>query len=209
MLKQLYLLFLVTCLVVGCAQDSQFLSDEGRSVSKEKLEAVETLLKNDPDNEALCEEIVVNYIYNKDYEKARHLLARRISQFPNSVNSNYLMGLVYTRQDFIDEAVIYYNKVLELEKNHVPTIFNLAGIKQKKHDYEGARKQYLKVLDISPDDADAHYNLAILYSEFFYDVKSALYHYEKCLKLYQKQKKKTRLLPIIRARIRELKILKK
>ncbi len=209
MLKQLWLLFLVISIVAGCARDGQFLGDESTVVSKEKLEAVEMLFKNDPDNEALFNDLVVSHIYNRDYEKARHLLAQRISQFPNSLNSNYLMGLVYTRQDFLDEAVIYYNKVLELEKNHAPTIFNLAGIKQKKHDYEGARKQYLKVLDISPDDVDAHYNLAILYSEFFYDVKSALYHYEKCLNLYQKQKKNLHLLPIIRARIKELKILKK
>jgi len=160
-------------------------------------------------HEALCQNLVVSYIYNREYEKARHLLAQRISRFPNSVNPNYLMGLVYMRQDFLDEAIIYYNRVLELDKNHAPTIFNLAGIKQKKHNYEGARKQYLKVLDISPDDADAHYNLAILYSENFYDAKNALYHYDKCLKLYQKQKDKNALLPIIRARIKELKIIKK
>jgi len=43
--------------------------------------------------------------------------------------------------------------------------------------------EYKKALEMAPDDADVHYNLAILYDEYLLDKKKAIKHYQAYLKL--------------------------
>jgi len=41
--------------------------------------------------------------------------------------------------------------------------------------------EYEKALEAVPDDADVHYNLAILYDEYLLDKKKAIKHYQAYL----------------------------
>ena len=49
--------------------------------------------------------------------------------------------------------------------------------------YKEARQEYLKCLAINPNDANVHYNLAILYDDKLNMNAKAIEHYQKYLEL--------------------------
>jgi len=72
------------------------------------------------------------------------------------------------------------------DKERLDAHYNLAIVFDKNGMYEDAEREYLKCLDINPEDADVHYNLAILYDDKLNRSAKALTHYEKFLKLRPK-----------------------
>ena len=61
--------------------------------------------------------------------------------------------------------------------------YNLGVILAKQNDFRTAIREFEKVLSVKPDDADAHYNLAILYDEKVKDNNKALEHYRAYMKI--------------------------
>ena len=64
-----------------------------------------------------------------------------------------------------------------------PPSFNLALILTEKRHYKSAIEEYQRVLEINPNDAAAHFNLALLYDEQMKDSTQALDHYRAYLQL--------------------------
>jgi len=191
--------------IQGCAQSKEFRIEKYPPVSAEIIEKLEKKLVSNPKNTAVRNDLIVAYIKNRFYEKARNLLAQSLNENPDNINSNYLMGLVCMRQSLPDEAKMYYEKVLSLNPNHSESIFNLAAIAQYNSNYEKAKNLYQKALEINPNDGDAHYNLAILYDKRFFDYKNAMYHYRRCVDIYRNKNLKQQLVQLVKNRIEELK----
>ena len=53
----------------------------------------------------------------------------------------------------------------------------------EEKNYEGAIKQYKRVIEINPSNANAHHNLAVIYDFYKNEHSLAIDHYEKFLKL--------------------------
>ncbi|MBI3602390.1 MAG: tetratricopeptide repeat protein [Candidatus Omnitrophica bacterium] len=68
-------------------------------------------------------------------------------------------------------------------KELADTHYNLGVILQEQYKFDEAQKEYEKVLELRPDDADAHYNLALIFDTAKNDRNMALYHYEKYLEI--------------------------
>lgn len=60
--------------------------------------------------------------------------------------------------------------------------YNAGVTYDQNQQFELARVEYEKALGAMPDDADVHYNLAILYDEYLVDKKKAIEHYYAYLK---------------------------
>lgn len=60
--------------------------------------------------------------------------------------------------------------------------YNAGFAYDQNQQFELARIEYEKALEAMPDDADVHYNLAILYDEYLLDKKKAIEHYYAYLK---------------------------
>jgi len=61
--------------------------------------------------------------------------------------------------------------------------YNLAIIYENEGRYKEAAVEYEKVLQLSPDDVDVHYNLGIVYDDFIQDNEKAVFHYRRYLDL--------------------------
>lgn len=61
--------------------------------------------------------------------------------------------------------------------------YNMALTYDRSKSYKDAAKEYVEALSIFPDDADSHYNLAVLYDDHLRDKNNAVKHYKRYLEL--------------------------
>ncbi len=71
----------------------------------------------------------------------------------------------------------------ELRADSARLHYNLANLFYERGDYGRSVVEYKKVLEIMPNDAAAHYNLAFVSGEFLGDTETALKHYQEYLYL--------------------------
>ncbi len=76
----------------------------------------------------------------------------------------------------------------QLVKETAKMHFNLANHFLQDKQYDLAINEYNRALTLCPDDAEAHYNLALIYDIGKQDAVSAMEHYRKCLELDPKFK---------------------
>jgi tetratricopeptide (TPR) repeat protein len=70
-----------------------------------------------------------------------------------------------------------------LRKDTIKLHYNLANLFFEQGKYEMAALEYNRVLDLMPQDAATHYNLAFVSAEYLRDYKTAITHYKKYLAL--------------------------
>ncbi len=68
-----------------------------------------------------------------------------------------------------------------LRKDTIRLHYNLANLFFEQGEYEMAAAEYNRVLDLMPQDAATHFNLAFVSEEYLDDYKTALEHYKKYL----------------------------
>jgi len=71
----------------------------------------------------------------------------------------------------------------EIVRQKLDMHYNLALAYDKREMYKEEEKEYRKCLKINPNDANVHYNLAILYDDKLHMNKKAVEHYKKFLEL--------------------------
>jgi tetratricopeptide (TPR) repeat protein len=69
----------------------------------------------------------------------------------------------------------------KLSRDEAKVHYNMGNTYFNQGDYVQAAKEYVRALELSPEDASAHYNLAFVSGEFLNDPKVALDHYKKYL----------------------------
>ncbi len=74
-----------------------------------------------------------------------------------------------------------FNEQLKLDAAKVH--YNLGNMYFRKGEYRKAKQEYEASLNLVPDDASTHYNLAFVSSEYLKDQKTALEHYRSYLHL--------------------------
>ncbi|HHD2753888.1 TPA: DEAD/DEAH box helicase family protein [Clostridium perfringens] len=115
---------------------------------KEAIKTCEALLRNTNDNEILLY-LAEAYLENGEYEKAIETAKNGLKEFSDvnkyvneNVYGNNIIGSAYFSLGELDKAIVYFKKVLELEKNHTYSLENLGDIYWDKADYTEARKYY-------------------------------------------------------------------
>jgi tetratricopeptide (TPR) repeat protein len=86
-----------------------------------------------------------------------------------------------------DEIAKEMSKLVEenqiLRKDTTKLHYNLANMFFEQGKYDMASIEYNRVLDLMPQDAATHYNLAFVSAEYLKDYKAAVLHYKKYLVL--------------------------
>lgn len=72
---------------------------------------------------------------------------------PNQARLYSNIGDCYFNQNLINEAIKYYSKAIEIDKNYINAYFNLGGCYYSKGDIKTARKIWLEGYKIDSNSA--------------------------------------------------------
>ena len=84
------------------------------------------------------------------------------------------------------------------KKEKADMYMELGAAYTKAKDFKSAIDAYKEALELNPDNAEAHYNLGLLYQRYQENTKKALYHFQKFLKLNHSPKKEREVKYLIR-----------
>ncbi|MFA6357509.1 MAG: tetratricopeptide repeat protein [Candidatus Omnitrophota bacterium] len=172
------------------------------------VEEYEKILKLDPRDANIYRRLANIYIYNiKDRERASfyakgyavlndqkassvqvgsigsltNVADKKIapSVKPNDVSQKLVQKnkQKHTQNEDLNEALGTY------EEKALKHYYNLAIIYENVGRYKEAAQEYEKILELTPDDADIHYNLGILYDDYLQKNEKAIAHYRRYLEL--------------------------
>ncbi|MDJ1179664.1 FkbM family methyltransferase [Roseofilum sp. BLCC_M91] len=93
-----------------------------------------------------------------------------------NINQEFQQAYQYQREGSWDAARQGYERVLELDPQHISTLVNLGVLYKKQGEYGQAARLYEQVLQHKPNHVIAHYNLALVY-ELQGRLSEAVRHY--------------------------------
>ena len=99
-----------------------------------------------------------------------------------SIEENFKLAVTNHGQNKLKEAQILYNKILEINPNHLPSLNNLGTIFGKLGEHQKAKDSYEKLIEIDPKHINAHNNLGAIYANLK-EYKKAVNCYEKAIEV--------------------------
>lgn len=119
----------------------------------------------------------------KKFTQASTALNRIMAENPGFTEGWANLALAQLRSGDIAAAKQSANNAFQLEQQSAP-LQNLLGlISVEDGAYKAAEKYYLRALELKPDFANAHYNLALLNDIYYQNIAKAIQHYERYLAL--------------------------
>ena len=121
------------------------------------------------------------YTVEGDYKAAKEHIEKAIEKEPNQAifHSNY-GGLLQTMGKSKD-AIRAFKKSLKIDKKCFQSYYSLGILYTDKKEYDNAIESYISALEVNNDSAEAHNNLANLYSSL--DNSQAEKHYQRTIEL--------------------------
>jgi len=129
------------------------------------------LAQADTDKTSMSEEIEKN---KKEYEELKTSLNSQIEILSSQVSD-------FEKQKAVIEKSLVKFQKSRLTRETAKMHYNLANHFVEAKKYHLAIKEYVRALKLIPYDAEAHYNLALLYDIYRQDYPRALKHYKRCL----------------------------
>jgi len=96
-------------------------------------------------------------------DSARIWSEKMIDAGPENPWGYFYLGSTYVSIDNLDRAEVEYLKARDLDPNLLLNLYRLGNVFRLQEKYETAIEVFEDVLDRRPGDADAHYNLGIIY----------------------------------------------
>ena len=69
--------------------------------------------------------------------------------------ANYYMGIALKAAGKYDEAIVYFEKLLNKTNNHVSALYHLGQDIYENYNYEKAKVYFKQVLEIDPENKNA------------------------------------------------------
>lgn len=94
---------------------------------------------------------------------AKHCYKEVLSAYPNEPNANQLLGLIYSSEAQLDQAITLMRRSLEVNPNQPAVLNNLGNCYKRNGQQNTAINLYNKSLKLQPNYYDAAKNLALTY----------------------------------------------
>jgi len=115
----------------------------------------------------------------KNYNKAIELKA-------DYARAYYYAGIIYVGKKDLDKAIDYFKKFLDLKPsypNNVEACITLAFLNFFKYDYKTADEYFKKVIEYSPDKAEAYYDVGDIYYDRIKNMDKAMEYFKRAVEL--------------------------
>lgn len=125
----------------------------------------------------------INALEAKDYPQASAALIPIMAANPGFIEGWANLALAQLRQGDVAQARQSVGNALQLEPQSA-ALENLSGlISVEEGAYKTAEQHYARALQLNPNLANAHYNLALLNDIYYQNIARAIQHYERYLAL--------------------------
>ncbi|MCP4491387.1 MAG: tetratricopeptide repeat protein [Gammaproteobacteria bacterium] len=128
----------------------------------------------------------------RDYARAKRLFSNFIKSNPSMSGAYINLALIAFREDDFSDVSKLLDQAITLNPIQAQAYHLRAHLHLKNSAIKLALKDYLKAIELIPDYANAHYNLALLYDIFLQEIALAIDHYTIYLSLLDKEDEKTR-----------------
>ncbi len=123
----------------------------------------------------------------KQIQEAEQAFTELTKDFPQYSGPWTNLGIIYANSNRKPLALVAFNKAAVANQDNAAA-WNWIGIlSREQRDYARAQAAYERVLKLQPDNALAHFNLAILLDEYLKRPADALPHYKEYQRLSGKQ----------------------
>ena len=117
-------------------------------------------------------------IKKKHYNKAFIIFKNILEKRPNDLRANFQIGKINYEINDLEKSIFFFKKCNQIQTNTPSILFNLALSLQSMGKINEAKKQYLKLITINPNDIKSYYGLFILDNE---NINSTYYNKLKSL----------------------------
>lgn len=97
-----------------------------------------------------------------EFNEAKKNFQEHLKKKPKDYIALFYLGNLYMKTYDIDKVEKLYLKVLELKKNYIPAIINLAYFYNGVGNLNKAKQYYLRAIEIDPNNINYHYSLSRL-----------------------------------------------
>lgn len=99
----------------------------------------------------------------RELEKAESAIRQVLHAAPEYWEAHHLQGILLAREKRWGEAEVCFRRAHQLNPAHPGPLTNLGNLCTERANYEEAIAYYHKALDLDPNYANAHHNLAVAY----------------------------------------------
>jgi len=169
--------YALTIVVIGCSTGQKaVLTDSNEAQSGTAVKRVTADGRNKYDE-------IKRLILVKEYFVAEAELMRFTTEYPNNAGAWANLGLVYSETHRLEKSEQALEKSIALNGKTAPLYARLAMVYKKRGKIDDSLKMYQRALEIAPDHANTHYNIAILYDIYLQDIARAIEHLERYIEL--------------------------
>lgn len=132
------------------------------------LEYFESSIKQNPHNIEAYNRLGVTYRALNEYDKAIEVYEKSLKISPKNYEAYHLLSIAYLYKNMYPKSLEYAEKYLKLKPDDPESYFGLANIYSAMEDYELARINYNKALELYNSDqgvekSDAYTDIALSY----------------------------------------------
>lgn len=176
---------LVLITISACTQESiKTATDEAQPVEK-----IPDVVIGADDREQY--QTALTAMENGDIDKAESVFQDLTRSQPYMAGPYCNLALIQLKRGQHKESLKTIDKAITLSAN-ISQAYNLrAQLHIRNGKIKEAETDYLKALELDPNYANAHYNIALLYDIYYQDIQKAIQHYEKYMSLLDRPDKTT------------------
>ncbi|MFH1096572.1 MAG: tetratricopeptide repeat protein [Candidatus Desantisbacteria bacterium] len=118
----------------------------------EAIAILEEGLKKIPDNISFSSKLAQIYIIQKRDDMAAKYLTAVVLVDPANLDAHTNLARIYYQQKRIDLVIVQCQEIVRIDPKNVDTHRNLGSLYYQQQQYQEARNEFLKVLELKPDD---------------------------------------------------------